>query len=202
MPCPQRSNAARVRKLNRFNGGKLPGNSKHLFKTSKDKAVPGKRGFKRWVSVEKFLFVYLWLNRLVLCFVTVFPAKLSYELRSVNALNMFELIQIFKAVTAGCDVGFCVWPRWRCHIFTAVKRKNLRHIRLSVPWKSVSVQSIYGGKFVRKLCWKYSDKPKYETIKSEVNKQELLHRHSTFKASLSRNRFIFWLFEKVFWISR
>ena len=53
LPCtvrmlyPQRSNAARVRKLNRFNGGKLPGNSKHLFKSSKDKAVPRKRSFKR-----------------------------------------------------------------------------------------------------------------------------------------------------------
>ena len=44
---PQRSNAARVRKLSRFNGGKLRGNSKHLFKTSKDKAIPGKRRFKR-----------------------------------------------------------------------------------------------------------------------------------------------------------
>ena len=44
---PQRSNAARVRNVKRFNGGKLPGNSKHFFKTSKDKAVPGKRSFKR-----------------------------------------------------------------------------------------------------------------------------------------------------------
>ena len=44
---PQRSNAARVRNMNRFNGGKLPGNSKHFLKTSKDKAVPGKRSFKR-----------------------------------------------------------------------------------------------------------------------------------------------------------
>ena len=87
-------------------------------------------------------------------------------------------------------------------MFTAVKRKNLRHIRLSVPWKSVSVQSVYGAKFVRKLCWKYSDKTKYEAIKSEVNKQELFYRYPTFKASLSRNCFIFWRFEKVFWISR
>ena len=43
---PQRSNAARVRNMSRFNGGKLPGNSKHYFKKSKDKAVPGKRSFK------------------------------------------------------------------------------------------------------------------------------------------------------------
>ena len=57
--APQRSNAARVRNMKRFNGGKFPGNSKHFFKTSNDKAVPGKRSFKRWVSVEKFLFVYL-----------------------------------------------------------------------------------------------------------------------------------------------
>ena len=81
---PERSNAVRVRNMNRFNGGKLPGNSKHFFKTSKDKEVPGKRSFKRWVSVEKFPFVYLLLYRLVLCFVTVFPAKLSYELRSAT----------------------------------------------------------------------------------------------------------------------
>ena len=57
--CLQRSNAACVRNMNRFNGGKLPGNSKHFFKTSKDKAVPGKRSFKRRVSEEEFLFVYL-----------------------------------------------------------------------------------------------------------------------------------------------
>ena len=86
--------------------------------------------------------------------------------------------------------------------FTAVKHKNLRHIRLSVPWKSVSVQSVCEAKFIRKLCWKYSDKTKYAAIKSEVNKQELLYRYSTFKASLSRNCFIFWRFEKVFWISQ
>ena len=30
-----------------INGGKLPGNSKHFFKTSKDNAVPEKRSFKR-----------------------------------------------------------------------------------------------------------------------------------------------------------
>ena len=44
---PQRSNAAHVRNLSRFNAGKLPGNSKYFFKKSKDKAVPGKRSFKR-----------------------------------------------------------------------------------------------------------------------------------------------------------
>ena len=44
---PQQSNAASVRNVNRVNGGKLPGNSKHFFKTSKDKAVPGKSSFKR-----------------------------------------------------------------------------------------------------------------------------------------------------------
>ena len=53
--------------------------------------------------MEKFLFVYLRLNRLVVCFVTVFLAKVSYELRSVNVL-----IQIFKALKTGSDVGFCV----------------------------------------------------------------------------------------------
>ena len=44
---PQWSNAARVRNMSRFNGGRLPGNSTHFFKKSKDKAVPGKRSFKR-----------------------------------------------------------------------------------------------------------------------------------------------------------
>ena len=44
---PQRSNTVRVLNMSRFNGGKLPGNSKHFFKKSKDKAVPGKRSFKR-----------------------------------------------------------------------------------------------------------------------------------------------------------
>ena len=33
---------------------------------------------------------------------------------------------------------------------------------------------------MRKLCWKYSDKTKYEAIKSAVNKQELFYRYSTF----------------------
>ena len=87
---PQRSNAARVRNMNTFNGGKLPGNPKHFLKTSKDKAVPGKRSFKRWISLEKFLFVYLWLYRLVLSFVTVFLAKLCYELCPVNVLNWYR----------------------------------------------------------------------------------------------------------------
>ena len=36
----QRSDAARVSNMSRFNGGKLPGNSKHFFKKSNDKAVP------------------------------------------------------------------------------------------------------------------------------------------------------------------
>ena len=74
-----------------------------------------------------------------------------------------------------------------------------------MPWKSVSVQSVYGlygAKFIRKLCGKYSDKTKYEATKSEVNKLELFNRYSTFKASLSKNYFTFWRFEKVFWISR
>ena len=84
---PQRSNAALVRNMSRFNGGKFAGKSKHFFKKAKDKAVPENRSFKRRVSVEKFLFVYLY--RLVLYFVTatVFLTKLSYEIRSVNTLN-------------------------------------------------------------------------------------------------------------------
>ena len=40
MEGPQRSDAARVRNMSRFNGGKLPGNSKHFFEKSEDKAVP------------------------------------------------------------------------------------------------------------------------------------------------------------------
>ena len=37
----------RERNIDRFNEGKLPGNSKHCLKRSKDKPVPGKRSFKR-----------------------------------------------------------------------------------------------------------------------------------------------------------
>ena len=37
---PQRSNAARVRNMARLNDGKLPENSKHSFKKSKDKPLP------------------------------------------------------------------------------------------------------------------------------------------------------------------
>ena len=44
---PQQSNAECVHNMSRFNVGKLPGNSKHFMKKSKDKAVPGKRSFKR-----------------------------------------------------------------------------------------------------------------------------------------------------------
>ena len=36
------------------------------------------------------------------CFVTVF-SRTSF-------CKHFELIQIFKALATGCDVGFCVWP--------------------------------------------------------------------------------------------
>ena len=72
--APQRSNAARVRNMSRFNGGK-------------NEAVPGKRSFKCWVSVETILFVYLGLYCLVLCFITVFLAKLSYKFRYVNVLK-------------------------------------------------------------------------------------------------------------------
>ena len=77
-PTPQRSNTARVCNMSRFDGDKLPGNSEHCFKKSKDKAVPRKRRFRRSVSMEKCL---------VLSFVTVFRAQLFYELRSANALN-------------------------------------------------------------------------------------------------------------------
>ena len=48
----------------------------NTFKKSKDKAVPGKTSFE-----------YLWKSSCLRCFVTVFLAKLSYDLRSVNALN-------------------------------------------------------------------------------------------------------------------
>ena len=42
-----------------------------FFKKQKYKAVSWKRSFKCRVSVERFWFVYLWLYRLVLCFVTI-----------------------------------------------------------------------------------------------------------------------------------
>ena len=48
-PCPGTGSTA-VRPAQQvywFNGGKLPGNLKHCFKKSKDKAVFGKRSFKR-----------------------------------------------------------------------------------------------------------------------------------------------------------
>ena len=38
----------------------------------------------------------------------------------------------------------------------------------------MSVQSVYGAKFVRKLCLKYSDKTKYEAIKSDTQRLKLL----------------------------
>ena len=44
--CPQWSNAVRVRNMSRFNGSKLPGNSKYIFKRSKDKAVLEREAFK------------------------------------------------------------------------------------------------------------------------------------------------------------
>ena len=121
---PQRSNAARVRNMNRFNGGKLPGNSKHFFKTSKDKAVPGKASFKRWVSVEKFLFFYLWLYRLVLCSVTVFPARLFYELRSVNALNWYRFSRHWQPDVTYVLRLTAVNPRGAC-LISGLKKGGL-----------------------------------------------------------------------------
>ena len=44
---PQWSNTAHVLNLTRLADGKLLGNSKSCCKTSKDKAVTGKRSFKR-----------------------------------------------------------------------------------------------------------------------------------------------------------
>ena len=79
--------SARVRNMSSFNGGKLRGNSKHFFKKSKDKAVPGKRSFKLLVSGKVPVYLPLTLSPPVLCFDTVFLAKLSYELLFVNALN-------------------------------------------------------------------------------------------------------------------
>ena len=75
--------------------------------------------------------------------------------------------------------------------FTAVKRKTYVTAGRQCLENLYQFKASCGAEFVRKLCWKYSDKTKYEAIKSEVNKQELFYRYSTFKASLSRNCFIF-----------
>lgn len=85
----------------------LLGNTRKLknwFKKSNDKALAWKRSFNCLESAEKVLFVYLWLYRLVLCFVTltVFLAMPSYEVRSVNASNWYG----YKALTTGRDVVF------------------------------------------------------------------------------------------------
>ena len=69
-------------------------------------------------------------------------------------------------------------------IYSGQTQKNIRHFRLSLPWKSVSVQSVDGANFVLTHFKKYRDKAKYEAIKLAVNKWELFHRYSTFKASL------------------
>ena len=104
---PQRSNAARVRNMSRFNDGKLPGNLKHCFKESKDKANPEKRRFKLEYLLKVCVSVCLPLSLSpVLCFVTVFLAKFSQN--GLRLVTRFELIQIFKEMITGCDVGFCV----------------------------------------------------------------------------------------------
>ena len=54
--------------------------------------------------------------------------------------------------------------RWLWHPGTARV-----HTRLSVPWHSVSVQSVYGAKFVRTLLQWQNKK----AMKSDINKQEL-----------------------------
>ena len=76
-----------------------------LFQTVKDKAITGKRGYKRRVSVKKFLFVYrLTLSpRTLLCYCISSNAFLRTSFR-----ERFELIQNFKGLATGCDVGYCV----------------------------------------------------------------------------------------------
>ena len=48
---PQRSNAERVRNMSLLNGGKLPGNSKHKFKSQK---------IKEFLEREALNIEYLW----------------------------------------------------------------------------------------------------------------------------------------------
>ena len=69
----------------------------NTFKKSKDKAVPGKRSFE-----------YLWKSSCLLLPSTLFCHCISSKafLRLTSLGKRFELIQIFKALTTGCDVGF------------------------------------------------------------------------------------------------
>ena len=78
----------------------ITGKFKNSFKKSEDKAVTGKRSFKRWVSVESsYLF-----NSDLIALHFVLPQCIS------STCKCFEMRQIFKTLAPGCDVGFCVWP--------------------------------------------------------------------------------------------
>ena len=74
-----------------------------------------------------------------------------------------------RAVTLTCGfcdvISFCIGGLAFRLLFTAVKWKRLRHIRLPVPSKCVSVQSFYTrAKFVRKL---FSDKIRRDKVRGK-----------------------------------
>ena len=64
--------------------------------------------------------------------------------------------------------------------------KGIRHDVFAIlgsPRSNAKPYVTSGCQYLENLyqfCWKYSDKTKYEAIKSEVNKQELFYRYSTF----------------------
>ena len=96
---PQWSNAAHVRNMSRFKGGKLPGNSKHFFKKSKDKSS----------SWKEKLYTLSICGKVPVCLpLTLWPRTLFCHCISGKAFSRtllckhFELIRVFKALTIGC----------------------------------------------------------------------------------------------------
>ena len=92
----QRSNAARMRNMSRFNGGKLPGNQNTVSKSQKTKQLLVREAEKVPVCLPLTL-----LPRTLFCHSISSKAFLRTSLR-----KRFELIKIVKALTTGCDVGF------------------------------------------------------------------------------------------------
>ena len=77
---------------------------------------------------KSYYFVYLWLYRLVLCFVAVFLAKLSYELRSVNGLSWYRFSRHWQQ-----DV-VCCFTFDRCELISYISRENAgKRLRKKLP---------------------------------------------------------------------
>ena len=83
---------------------------------------------------------------------------------------------------------------WHDHSSQMLKL-NLRHIRLSVPWKSVSVWRVY------EVCKKALLEIQWQNKVNNRNFSTYEYSTNTEAVPVSRNCFIFWLFETVFWIS-